>query len=57
MAVVRPPAEPAAVEPPPEPPVIEDQYHIAFHVEAAPGTPGDPLLPLDDYRSLIGDVN
>lgn len=53
MAVLRPPAEPAAAEPP----VIEDQYRIAFHVEAAPGTPSAPLLPLDDYRSLIGDVN
>jgi len=46
---------PVATVPPDEAPVVEDQYSIALTPPGEPATAADPLLRLDDYRTLIED--
>ncbi len=39
------------------PAVVEDRMIVAVAAPALPAEKEEPLVPLDDYRSLIGDVN
>jgi len=49
--------ETTAASPPAEAVVVEDRYRVAMVMPAASGVSVDPLLPLDEYRSLIEDVH
>ncbi len=37
--------------------VVEDHMIVAVAVPTPPDEEAEPLVPLDDYQSLIGDVN